>query len=835
MKRTFLNTNSEPHQFVTVAAPFSEVFESHQGDWGGEERSQEHAFSSHVEAIEGYIAFVDELLTTGYFELSPWLAFRRGDDMLEVRPPVIACLETRTQGGEPAVERYDSHQAAIDAYNQLVAEHLADGFSAVGPTWEPLPEPLAAGFEEHVEYEDEEPDKIKKKYFRRREPPHDEFGPELWYEDGEPRFSNFQLATQIHGPSIEWTADGMVSEIVTYHDGAYKYGPTIQFSADGSLEAIGRCETTPVGSSRVVEFFSPSGQRLWLKKYDKHDELIDDRRYDEQGRSIGTWRQKDAENYITKVYQAPEVLESLIWERHDGTLEGRRQWNADGTKVFECWCDEDGSLVQRLVRHDDLEGWDYEEWHPGTEVLSEVGQLDAEGNAHGIVKKYDESGELSDETVWEHGETVSGGTSPTEEMSSAALNSSSGDSEALGDDMNDDAFYDLSDEMPEEDFETLFEQAKALAQGPIARAGFVDICQVVEKASVVDPERVIEELVPCLVEALDEWPARLRMAPWLWINRLVTRALPVEALELVSSLSLTAAMADRYLDSKHYPLLLAWLDEYPADGPAPEGISLSFRDEVAQALEAAREAEPRERYHPTGDLDFDQTYHFDSADMQRIFGSALLREVRVLDASFEPTRRDFGWDYQGILDGRGLTPAEVAEHLSSESLEVLDLWGQLSSPRNQFADYSFAEDAARRLEGLEALNLGGGHPVGDEAAKKLADTCPKLRGLSLRPGQAGELLDGYDFDEFDHSEGRDSVYGRIYEHWRVSGNADIDKMRLTDSGWQALSELPLERVTLGEGNANHGLRPDVQVEVLSKFDELNGPRVAAWEAYFDVS
>ncbi|MFP4598563.1 MAG: hypothetical protein ACLFVJ_09950 [Persicimonas sp.] len=77
MKRTFLNTNSEPHHFVTVAAPFSEAFESHQGDWGGEGRSHEHAFSSHVEAIEGYIAFVDELLTAGYFELSPWLAFRR--------------------------------------------------------------------------------------------------------------------------------------------------------------------------------------------------------------------------------------------------------------------------------------------------------------------------------------------------------------------------------------------------------------------------------------------------------------------------------------------------------------------------------------------------------------------------------------------------------------------------------------------------------------------------------------------------------------------------------------------------------------------------------------
>ena len=140
----------------------------------------------------------------------------------------------------------------------------------------------------------------------------------------------------------------------------------------------------------------------------------------------------------------------------------------------------------------------------------------------------------------------------------------------------------------------------------------------------------------------------------------------------------------------------------------------------------------------------------------------------------------------------------------------------------------------QRLRGLKVLNLGGGHPLGDATLKDLAALTPALEELSIRPGEAGRVLSGYDFDEWEPSEGRDSVYGRLHEHWEIYGNDDIAKMRATNAAWEALAKLPLRRVTLGTMHDDHRFADDVDVAILKCYELQLRPRVAAWEAYFDA-
>ncbi|MCA9657166.1 MAG: hypothetical protein KC486_02375 [Myxococcales bacterium] len=400
------------------------------------------------------------------------------------------------------------------------------------------------------------------------------------------------------------------------------------------------------------------------------------------------------------------------------------------------------------------------------------------------------------------------------------------------------ALYDHSSERSKRGFAAIETAAAKAASRAPSRAAFLKICRLVEEAALVDDAQTREELIPRLREAIEAWPPRLRMAPWLWINRLVLGALPVEALHLASALSLTAAMAAHYLNTPNYPLLLRWLADYPTDGPTVEGISMSFSDDVAEALRNATEAEPQARYHPTpgheGSLDLDEIFHYDDDHLPVLLGSPLLRDVRVLDVSWQPTSRDFDWDYQGILDGRGLTLGDVAQHLSSDRLEVLDLRGQCRSPRSQLSRRSLAKAHKQRLHGLKVLNHGGGHPLGDATLKKLAALAPALEELAIRPGEAGQVLSGYDFDEWEPSEGRDSVYGRLHEHWGIYGNDDIATMRTTDAAWKALAKLPLRRVTLGTTHEDHRFADDVDVAVLKCYEVQLRPLIAAWEAYFDA-
>lgn len=353
-------------------------------------------------------------------------------------------------------------------------------------------------------------------------------------------------------------------------------------------------------------------------------------------------------------------------------------------------------------------------------------------------------------------------------------------------------FYDHSDVADERSFTHHANAACKAAGGTPVRDAFKVLCQHLEQAFLHDSERCEGELIPALADAVEAWPSRLRAAPLLWINRLICGALPTSALHLTSALVLTPAMTEHHLSDRHYPALIFYLSHLPPDVPALEGLSISMDEPLCEALKAAIQAEPAERFHPES-LELDETFHRDPGDpahLKALLGSPLARNLRMLDASWVPTPHDFWWTYQGFLDGRGLTLGDVAEAIVSERLEILDLHGQARSPRDPLGRQTWSEKLTKRLACLTHLDLGGGHPIGDTAVLQVMKRCPALRALSLRPGQAGDVLYGYDFAEWER-EDIDSVYALLHEHWNIYDNNDIESMRLTQRGLKALSTLEM--------------------------------------------
>ncbi|MEM7152781.1 MAG: hypothetical protein AAF799_08060 [Myxococcota bacterium] len=378
--------------------------------------------------------------------------------------------------------------------------------------------------------------------------------------------------------------------------------------------------------------------------------------------------------------------------------------------------------------------------------------------------------------------------------------------------------------------DVLSDEAVALAEGPPHREAFLEICTRVEQRAVLEPDQATA-LVTRLIGPLQSWPSRIRAAPLLWVNRLIRGALPLEALHLVRALSLTAAVAAGHRQSVHYPLLLRWLADYPETGPRLEGVSMSFRQDVATSLQAAMAGQP-EVFHPAGDLDFDQTFHLDHDDHDTFFGSALLRDVRVLDLSFEPTRCHFGYQSQEVLDGRGLSLVDVMSRVHSSDLEVLDLWGQCSTVTGQVLRIrtSNKERAAvkAKLAKLRALNVGGGHPVGDDGVRAIASLCPSLERLSLRPGEAGAVL-SLDWAAYDEAE---QAY--LLSDWQVE-ESSVEKMRISTKGWRALARVSTLRfvsIANCQGEAKQPARVEVDQRPRS-FGIQSGPRVAQWDDEFE--
>lgn len=927
MERIFLLPDGQDSKFTSLSLSGSEPeFFTRSGRWGNKGRKKRHRYDREPDAVEAYLAYIDDLCESGHAEIGPWLEFRRGDERVELLAPHVLAQVGRRENGRIKLETFESVFDAIRRYGELVTSIRGQGYTLCLPTYEPPPTSL---YEQILVYEEGDPARLEKSYWRSRQDPDMERGEERWYKEGSLSCLNFQLQTKKQGPCLYFKDNALQTVCLAHRDN--NYNQYYFFHPDGRLRTFGPVEggrragvwheleqdnktTLRYQNGLVVsiewarlddtleqtKLFDETGELRAVQYYDDDGILTrSDTRVEgawsvvlyradgvtpresgllgEDGERRGVWTEYDEDGvevvalspvgelfscmergeYLpTSALQnthrssygsssairldLPETLEDHLGRLlciADGGLEALRPEGAKSRGVWRHTSDAGSKLeLERrkghlvgatLIRADGTRAATatYRQSGCSVMVLHEDGERSARWGDYETESRWSDEEPLEIRRVgWWFEQSISGQTTRAQRFESGTY------------DVSVDHCFDVqTPSLAPEAFDAFFGEARSLASQSPSREQFLKICGLVERASEQDAARAAAELIPYLEQVVSAWSPRIRFAPLLWITRLIRGALPVEALSLVSALSLTAAVTTHYLSSQNYPLLLRWLDTYPEDGPTLVGISMSFRDDVASALAAAKNGQP-ELYHPDGDLELDEDFHLNEDDYPLVFGSALFREVRVLDFSWEPTRQDFDRDDQGILDGRGLTVGDVMAFVPHpEHVEVLDLWGQLNEPGDQVRGYRSSGLKKGALGGLVELNVGGGHPVGETGLQHIASLCPNLERLSIRPGHAGNLLVGYDFDEWEEGSGRDSVYGRIHEHWRVYGNSDIEKMKIERAGWRALGKLgSLAFVCMGDVQEPHALPDKVEVLSLSEYSHADAPRVAAWDKHFDV-
>lgn len=309
-----------------------------------------------------------------------------------------------------------------------------------------------------------------------------------------------------------------------------------------------------------------------------------------------------------------------------------------------------------------------------------------------------------------------------------------------------------------------FAQAREMAQAAPSRDTFLSICQVVEQAVSLDMAASREELLPYLSDHLGRWPSRLRMAPLLWINRLIDEALPVEALSIVSGLSLTAALVKDYWNEPTSKLY-AWLENLPEDAPALEGLTLSRGQRTVKLLKQAIEKESDPRFHPAASieyLDVEDVWYwdFDEDHISHLLGSPLTRHLKVLDVSWDAIHKLLDNDEMG--QGRHMTLGAVGYRCNSDRLESLDLHGQSVSGFDPVSIYD--DDDKKAIARLKRLNLAGNAlPVGKKAFNKLFKSCPGLVWLDVRPGTLGSFVFDHDFSMDEDWQYREANLVGVYD------------------------------------------------------------------------
>ena len=382
--RSFVRDGSE----VRVSWPYRAHFQVVRGQ-GGEAQAEAHHFADQRAAARGYIAFVHALLDEGYTELAPWLTFRRGDEVLRLRPPVTEALETVVDG-ERRREIHGSVTEALLAYNALVRARTADGHAFVLPTWEASRAFVDDAFVEEIRYE--EGDRVEKKWFHRVDDPSDEFGPELWFEQGRPWLLGHQLESKSYGPSFELRLDGPGLRAITSYDDGEREGPWILFAPDGSVEELVLQGDGYLEGVRFRRAFDASG-RLRLAEA-----------YGPDGSRVGTWVKTDDETTAIQQFRETGTCAAIRWERLDGTVALTNDFDESGLCVGKTFHDESGVLVERRVRHRNHLGWDMETFHPGGERVSARCILDEDEYRHGELTEYDEAGTVVGTSWWHHGE-----------------------------------------------------------------------------------------------------------------------------------------------------------------------------------------------------------------------------------------------------------------------------------------------------------------------------------------------------------------------------------------------------------------------------------------------
>lgn len=304
--------------------------------------------------------------------------------------------------------------------------------------------------------------------------------------------------------------------------------------------------------------------------------------------------------------------------------------------------------------------------------------------------------------------------------------------------------------------EALTGALESLASTPAPdRATWMSLCAHVEALHTQHGDATAAvEAVRARVTA---WPTRLRMAPWLWINKLLANALPTAALGLVSGLPMTAAIGDNAAQNARREPLLAWLASLPAEAPAPGALVLSWRREAREAVQRANAREADARFHAS--IPSERQYHWEEGILEAILRSPLARDLTAFDASLPVPVADFGERAPGVVDGNTAAFARVLALLGAlkrtPRLALLDLRG------NTLRHGADALQKRYALPALRVLDVGMSAPVGDDLLAALAASAPALEALHTVPDCTGDLLD-LPFAEWSEESQRN-----IEQYWSV--------------------------------------------------------------------
>lgn len=309
--------------------------------------------------------------------------------------------------------------------------------------------------------------------------------------------------------------------------------------------------------------------------------------------------------------------------------------------------------------------------------------------------------------------------------------------------------------LPAASREQIVQTLEGLACAPPHRGNWLLLCAWIEQLHRQHGDATTT--IDALRSRVCAWPSRIRMAPWLWINKLIDGALPLAALGLCSGLPLSAAIGDNAAQNPRRESLLQWLRALPSDAPALDALLLSWRKEAYVEMLHANVIEPDLRAHAT--LHVERQHHWEEGILEAVLRSPLARSLTALDLSLAIPHEDFYESRSGGVDGNTAALSRVLSLLGADErisrLSLLDLRGN----RLTYGDLALRDRYA--LPALQALSLGMSEPLGDRALKTLAASAPSLEWLDLVPDCTGWLLET-PFDALGEDE-----RSRIENHWSI--------------------------------------------------------------------
>ncbi len=269
-------------------------------------------------------------------------------------------------------------------------------------------------------------------------------------------------------------------------------------------------------------------------------------------------------------------------------------------------------------------------------------------------------------------------------------------------------------------------------------AAFQRACVLFARAYARDPARALAESLLPFVEATSAWPPETRVAPAFWINDLVERRLPNEALRPIAALrvlDLAVDTRDHYLCTRQVfaarlDRLRAWLSALPDD----PSFALDVLDLSLTAWSAHSHSLPPAACNDGFDL---RTRDFDASLVEQMLRSPLAPKLRALVVSRLPWSDASPGNHDSYLDAEGRQQGPAVEYDRRPGfLERLARMPCAATLQTLIARNAELIDpsAGVALPALKTLDVGFGSSQPNELLTSLAKGwAPKLKTLLLEP------------------------------------------------------------------------------------------------------